>query len=93
MSASVELLGMAWVKQQMVRGRRASGRCGGGRGEAISDAPQHRLRAAGDIDLSVNDIDLPVNPTDVGLHRVGAQDGQYGHFGVAFALRDQGQDF
>ena len=55
-------------------------------GEAVVDAPQHRLGAAADVDL-------PVDRADVGLHGVGAEEGQGGDLGVALALGDQGEDF
>src|SRR5690349_19241803 len=54
------------------------------RREPVLDAPQHRLRPAGDVDLAVD-------AANVGLDGVGAEIGQLRDFGVAFALRDQRQ--
>ena len=54
-------------------------------GEAVVDAPQHGLGAAGDADLAVDGA-------DVGLDGVGAEEGQRGDVGVALALGDQGED-
>src|SRR5687768_8351023 len=51
--------------------------------EAVTNAPQNRLGAAGDLDLAVDG-------SDVGLDGVRAEMGQGCHLGVAVALSDQG---
>jgi hypothetical protein len=41
-----------------VRALRASVRCGDGRGEAVANAPQNGLGAAGDVDLAIERSDV-----------------------------------
>jgi hypothetical protein len=53
--------------------------------EAVVDAPEHGLGAAGRADL-------PVGAADVRLDRVLRQVAEGGDLGVALALRDQRQD-
>ena len=53
--------------------------------EAMADAPQNRLGAAGYGDLAID-------RSDIGLHRVRTQVGERCHLGVAMALGDQRQD-
>ena len=55
-------------------------------GEAVVDSPEDRLGATCYRGLAVD-------PADIGLHGVGAQVGQGGDVGVAFALRDQREYF
>jgi hypothetical protein len=55
------------------------------RDEAVVDAPEDCLGAAGDVDLAID-------RADVGLDRVRAEEGQRCYLGVAFALRYQGKD-
>jgi hypothetical protein len=52
--------------------------------EAVADAPQNRVRAAGNVDLAID-------RSDVGLHRVRAEVGQRCHLSVAMALGDERQ--
>ncbi len=53
--------------------------------EAVRDAPEHGLGAAGHVDLLVN-------APDIRLHSVGAEVGERGDVSVALALGDEGED-